>query len=159
MKSICFALLMVLSLLKVEGQDLNKNLDFIIMIDDRIVIESPYLLHIKAVLGESEESYNVGYYPGNLSMKISDYDKFMTDDVKAIFLIFEYYDPSGKEGEKRSYEIELKKSWLQDYFNILHIYNLDKKKYEKIFFPPKSGRKYVYELDSPSNTFHLIRKK
>lgn len=142
-----------------KGQDLNKNLDFIIVIDDRIVIESPYLLHIKSVLGASEKSYDVGYYPGYLSMKISDYDKLMADDVKAIFLIFEYYDPSEKEGVKRSYEIELKKSWLQDYFNILRIYNLDKKKYGKVFFSPKSNRKYVYELDSPSNTFHLIRKK
>lgn len=153
-----FLLLIVLCTSEVYAQGQKKALDFIIVIDENIAIGSISRLNIKAINANKENILEANYYPGNLSLELSDYNKLLSEDVKTIYLDFNYNEYIDGEQHVYHYQIELKKDWLRDYFNILRVYNLNKKKYGRIFFN-KEGKEYVYELDSPSHTFHLIRRK
>lgn len=159
MKRVLFLLLLIFCFTYVYGQDERKELDFIIMIDEDIAIGSISQLQIKIVSDDKEDILEANYYPGNLSIKQPDYGRLLSAHTKAIFLKFAYSVHDDKNQEIYHYEIELRKPWLEDYFNVLRIYNLNKKKYGKLFASVSKGRKYVYELDSPSHTFHLIRSK
>ncbi|SEW53943.1 hypothetical protein [Chitinophaga arvensicola] len=159
MKNISCILLMSLSFLVASAQQVKKNLDLIIVIDEEISVGSLAQVHIKAVSATQEYVIKAGYYPGNLSMELSDYDRLMSEDIKTILLLFDHYEYSGGESEMTNFEIKLEKSWLLHRFNILRIYNLEKKKYAKLFFAPKSGKTYVFEMDTSEGSSRLIRKK
>lgn len=158
MKVILTILLLALSILKSVGQDHKKELDFIIVVDDNIAIGSVSQLTIKVESSGNERALLANYHPGNLSLEQADYDRLLSEDIKRIFLDFNYYEYIKGEQQIYHYQIELKKPWLKDYFNVLRIYNVNKKQYSKVF-TDKEGKGYVYELDSPSHTFHLIRNK
>jgi len=145
---------------QVYSQDARKNLDFIIVIDDNIAIGSIASLQIELVLsGRGKEVIAASYYPGNLSLSEADYGKLMSDSTKAINLKFIKYEYAGQNQTTYSYDIELKREWLRDYFNILRIYDLDKKKYKAKYSPSGIGKNYAYEIESPSHSYRLVEKK
>ncbi len=137
----------------------NKDLDVIIVIDEKLhlLYTNPKIL-IEETSGATYK-INSNYHPGNLSIDASDFSKMVSDSVKSMFLEFTYYDNEDKKQKAYSYKIELKKGWLNDAYMILRIYNLNKKKYKKVFEPIEVGKNYTFELDSPSHTFKRIRKK
>ncbi len=152
--------LILIFLVKVNAQDVaTKNLDFIIVIDDNIAIGSISSLNIELDSEKSKKQVTVSYYPGNLSLSSLDYNTLLSDSIKTIFLNFNYYEYSNQNQEIYNYEIELKKEWLKDYFNILRIYNLKKKKYKGKYRPISVGKNYNYEITSPSHSFKLIEQK
>jgi len=137
-----------------------KHLDFIIVIDEQIVRES---LGIKFVIKDETDYQEIetteGYRPGNISLKQIDYDKLTSNQTKTLYIKFNYQTYVGNESYYYNYEIEYNKIWLQDGYNILRIYNLDKRKYKKKFDPISVGKNYTFEVESPSHTFLRIRKK
>jgi hypothetical protein len=141
------------------GQDVRKNLDFIIVIDDNIAVGSIVSLQIELVSETSKEAIAASYYPGSLSLTESDYGKIMSDSTKAINLKFIHYEYVGQNQVTYNYDIELKREWLKDYFNILRIYDLNKKKYKAKYSPSGPGKNYAYEIQSPSHSFLLIVPK
>lgn len=145
--------------IQAHGQDVKKELDFIIVIDDNIAVGSIASLKIELVSGKGKETIAASYYPGNLSLSGGDYNKLMSDSTKAINLKFINYEYAGQSQATYSYDIELKREWLRDYFNILRIYDLDKKKYKAKYSPIGVGKNYAYELESPSHSFRLVEKK
>lgn len=139
------------------GQKENKNIDFVLLINEDVYNQYAKFKFIKYHNGK-EEDILVTYWPGNLSIPIADYEKLLNENADSIFLSINddrYID--GKENHDQ-YIIEYKIQWLIDTYNILRIYNLNKKKYARLFYYTLKGKNYVYELDSPSNTFHLIRR-
>jgi hypothetical protein len=141
------------------SQDVKKNFDFIIVINDNIAAGSIKSLQIEWVYASGKKVIVASYYPGNLSLTESDYSKLMSDSTKAINLNFTNYEYVGQKQGSHSYKIELKREWLGDYFNILRIYDLDKKKYKGEYSPNKDGENYAYEIESPSHSFRLIKRK
>lgn len=154
-----FVLLSFITVLKSYSQADKKNLDFIIVVDDDITVGSIASLQIKVLTGGKQDIVNASYYPGNLSLSEVDYSRLMSDSTTAIYLKFALYEYARQDQNTFSYEIELKKAWLKDYFNILRIYDLDKRKYRRRFVSRGVGRNYVYELQSPSHAFQLIERK
>ena len=137
----------------------QKNLDLIICIDEEIAVGSISSLNVEIIKGKERKDIDISYYPGNLSLSQDDYDEMMSAQTDTIFLKF-YYNLVTESGHYlRGYRIELKKEWLHDYYNILRIYNLDQNKYSKIFNASNGDGSFVYELDSPSHGFRLIRKR
>jgi len=141
------------------GQDIRKSFDFIIVIDDNIVVGSIASMQIELVSGRGKEVIAASYYPGNLSFAEGDYGKLMSDSTRAINLKFTNYEYTGQNQITYNYDIELKKEWLRGYFNILRIYDLDKKKYKAKYNPSGIGKNYAYEIESPSHSFRLIERK
>lgn len=158
MNQLLITLLLLICSGKIFSQEVRKDLDFIIVIDEKISINSITNIHVKTVSDDSVNILNAKYYPGNLSIVQSSYDRLMEKTVNAIYLEFTYYEYIGKIQTVYTYEIELKKNWLKDDFNVLHIYNLNKKKYQMMFNLKEKEKKYVFELDSPNYTFQLLRK-
>jgi hypothetical protein len=115
---------------RANAQDAKKNLDLIIVIDDKIADGSISSPKIELVSGGGKKSIPVNYYPGNLSLAMDDYSKLMSDSTGTINLDFTFYEYIGQKQNTYSYVIELKRAWLGDYFNILRIYNLNKSNYK-----------------------------
>lgn len=155
-KSICIVLFLI-SYYRVSGQQYNKELDFVIVIDENVWITSTYFQIVMNKTSGSD-TIKASYHPGSLSIMQSDYDKLLSEEAKSIYLKFVYYDHGVKKQKTYNYEIELKKPWLQDYFNVLRIYNLDNKKYKKLSAIAE-GKNYTYELESPSHSFRRVRDK
>jgi hypothetical protein len=143
---------------RVYGQEVKKNLDLIIVIDDKIADGSIASPKIQLVSGSGKEIIYVNYYPGNLSLAESDYSKILSDSTGIINLDFTYSEYVGQNQITYSYEIELKREWLEDYFNILRIYNLNKEKY-KGYSASGVGKHYAYDLESPSHSRLSIKTK
>jgi hypothetical protein len=140
------------------GQDVRKSLDLIIVIDDNIAVGSIASLQIERVSASSTELMTATYYPGSLSVAEADYRKLMCDSTRAINLKFINYQYKGQAQIAYRYDIELKREWLGDYFNILRIYNLDKRKYKGKYRPSGSDKNYAYEIESPSHSYRLIER-
>ena len=141
------------------AQDERKSLDLIIVIDGNITVGSIASLQIERVTRRDKEIIAANYYPGSLSFTETDYGKLMSDSTKAINLKFTYYEYVGQNQTSYNYDIELKKEWLRDYFNILRIYDLDKKQYKGKYSPSGVDKNYAYEIESPSHSFRLVEKR
>jgi hypothetical protein len=137
----------------------TESLYFIITVDEKIAVGSIVSLKFEAISATNKTLITGSYYPGSLSLTENDYSRIMSDSTKTIRLKFTYYEYVGKNQVAYSYDIELKKEWLNDFFNILHIYNLNKEKYKARYVPREVGKSYVYELQSPTHTFKLIERK
>lgn len=138
-----------------------KDINFIIVIDEEIVANS---LDIKLLITYKDESSReikttTGYYPGNISLKKSDYDDFISDETQSVILKL-HYDPyiNGKPYDY-TYEIEAGKNWFKQTFFILKIYNLDKKKYRKRFDPLSKDKNYTFELNTSEGQMLRIKKR
>lgn len=140
------------------AQEGSKELDFIIVIDEQIPTGSIAKLQVRLQGKKEDAILYASYYPGSLNLSVEDYSKVIADSTAIPYLEFTYYDHSGNTSTTYRYAIELQKVWLTSTFNILHIYNLDKKKYKNLFINTRN-LKYVIELDSPAHTFKQIRKR
>lgn len=158
MSRILIIALFFLSSLNMYGQADEKKMDFIIVIDEVIPVGAVSSVEFKAVGDKSESNITASYYPGNLSLKQGDFLKLLSDSTKKIYLKFDYYEYEGERQHIYNYKIEINKSWLENYFNIFHVYNLNKEKYRRMFPSVEKSKKYVYELESPSGGFRIIRK-
>ena len=134
------------------GQNVKKNLDLIIVIDENIVVGT-------IASERSKEIIDASYYPGNLSITENNYIKLISDSTKSIKLRFIYYEYAGQDQTTYNYEIELRREWIEDYFNILRVYNLKKQKYKGKYSPNEVGKNYAYEIVTPSHSFRLIESK
>lgn len=160
MKKYSLSVWLVIAILaQTYGQEVRKSLDLIIVIDDNIAVGSIVSLQIELVSGASKEAIAASYYPGSLSLTESDYDKLMSDSTKVINLKFIHYEYVGQSQITYNYDIELKREWLADYFNILRIYDLDKKKYKGKYSQIGNGKNYACEIESPSHSFRLVEKR
>jgi len=132
--------------LKVQSQDMNWNL--IITVDEEIVVEgvSEIALNKKNISGKVD-SMSASYIPGNLKIK-TNLENISSQD--SLFLSFTYlgYDKKDRYFEY-DYEIEIKKSWLSFSYLVIHIYNMDKKKYRDRY-PSHKDKAFVYDLNTPN---------
>lgn len=139
------------------GQEENKNISFILVIDDEIISTSVGItFYINSE--NSNEKISATYYPGTLLMKKSDYEKLISTETKTIYLrYFGTIYTNGKENYN-DFEIEYNKNWLQDTYNILRFYNLDKTKYKKRYEPLSKEKNYTFELSSPNTTLLRVKR-
>lgn len=159
MKITSFTLFLMCCYCCAQSQSL-KSLDFIIMVDEKIVEGSITTVQLKTSTKRSEKNFVAEYHPGNLSLKQEDFEEILSDSTKSVYLCFDYSEFGNGNQTLHSYKIEIKKPWLMSRYCIFRIYNLYKKKYKKAFdSPANKGKEYVFELDSPGNTFYLLRNR
>lgn len=151
-----YTLILLLSCLRMQAQ---KNINLIVTIDNQIVIGSMSGVKLLAVdtIGR-KDSISADYYPGNLSIGESAYQKLNSAEIQTIYLLFDYIELKGDRMKNYSYQIDLKKGWLKNYFHIVHIYNLSKKEFRQLF-SAYSGKSYIYEFDYPGGSTKLIRSR
>ena len=130
----------------------NDNINLIISIDEKV----PTSLNIKNISysdtdGKTYENNDLKYTQGNFSVPKTTFDKLMSDGVKNVYLSLEYWEYCKGEQKNYSYVIELENSYFKYEYLIMHLFNLDKKKYRKIYFPISDNKNYTYYFDYPSN--------
>lgn len=156
MKKIVLILIHIFSSVLIFSQQDYKNINFVISIDEDIVIGS--VSQVKMIvnkLNKSKEIIKVNYVPGDLSIEKVDYEKLLSDDTESFYLNFNYTGCCNKED---NYEIELKKGWLELNYFVLKIYNTNRRKYKKMF-EPLEGKEYTYEYYYPGGQVLRITKK
>lgn len=154
------AILMLFITTNIYSQEV-KNINFIIVIDEEIVTSS---LGIKLLVtskdGNNREIKAItGYYPGNISLKKSDYDDLISDETQSVILKFNYPTYINDKFYYYPYEIEAGKNWFNNEFSIIKIYNLDKKKYRKRFDPLSKDKNYTFELTTSKGQMLRIKKR
>lgn len=141
------------------GQEKMKDINFVIVVDEKILTGVMERFKIIANLKNgTNEKIEVDYCPGNLSLKQSDYEKLIDTNVKTIYLAFDYIEYSNKKQKIYNYEIDIRKGWLEHYYYVLYVYNTDKKQY-KNSLEPLFGKNYTYEFDYPGGSVKRVRKK
>ncbi|MBO9702029.1 MAG: hypothetical protein J7604_17610 [Sporocytophaga sp.] len=159
MKGIFFILLSLSFFMKSYGQNNEAIINFIIIVDDQI--PSTGNIGLKFITQkESREIDTIvaSYVPGDLSIRRSDFDKLLSQDIKSIKLDIKSSEVCKEEVKYHTYEIEIRKAWLEYPFIVFRIYNLDKKRYKKLFVS-LDRKDYTFEIDYPGGSMMRIRKK
>jgi hypothetical protein len=128
------------------------------MIDEKLAVSSISAIQIKIINNDGIRMKEANYIPGKLTVNFEDYNNILSDSTKHIYLKFTYYEYISNKQIVYNYEIELMKSWLNNSFNVLYIYNLNKKKYREMYSPISKEKNYAFELDSPNGSIRLIKK-
>ncbi|WP_133176989.1 hypothetical protein [Terrimonas sp.] len=128
-------------------------------IDNQIAVGSLSNIEITLINHDDiKESIEVSYYPGNLSISDSGYKKLLSADIKYMLLTFNYFENCKSGQKKYNYEIEVKKSWLENHFTVLNIYNTNKRQYKNVYMPLPS-KNYTYEVIYPGGSVRRVTKK
>lgn len=136
----------------------SQEIDFIITVDDKIV-NAVQGLKIKAENHNGVFYISPSYYPGNLSMDKNSYDKLISKETKSMKITFSYSEERKGNLENYFYEIDYDNKWFNELFNILKIYNLDNRKYRKIYEPSTKNSYYSFSLDFGSYGILNLKKK
>lgn len=142
------------SLNKVASEE-KKVFNFVILVNDRVLTNN-YIKYKLIAQNEdnSKDTIYIDYTPGNLSMKVIDYEKLTDSKVKKIILQFEYT----LNYNTYNYNLDIKKGWLDNHFYILYIYNTDIGKFKNLI-NPLEGKNYNFEFEYPGGGTSLIRKR
>lgn len=134
------------------------NFDIIITVDEKILstLYNPEII-IKSKNDELIDNIKVGYYPGNFTVDAKSYNNLLLKTDAQIYLKFQQYEYS-KNGKQdiRTYEIKIGKSWFEEKYVILYIYNTDAKKYRKLT-PLSKDKSYTFEITTSNG--QMIRVK
>lgn len=153
MKRLIF-LFYMLTFSSLAAQDHTHNANLIILVDDEVCIGS--IANIE-ITGEGSK-VDAQYDPGNMIIARSDYEK-LTGNKSNYSLSFDYYQYKGKKQKLYNYELPFSVDWLDQAYVVLRIYNLDKKKYRKLYEPLDQSKNYTFEYDYPGGSMKRVSKK
>ncbi|HEU4788960.1 MAG TPA: hypothetical protein VFS71_04685 [Flavobacterium sp.] len=139
------------------AQEKNKTISFILVVDGEVLNAN---VSITFLIGSenSDDKIFATYYPGTLSMSQADYEKLISDHTKSFYL--KYYQNNYVNGKLNycDFVIEYNKIWLQDTYNILRLYNLEKGKYKNKIEPLSKTKNYTFEVESSNGQMLRVRK-
>lgn len=125
----------------------TKNFDLIILVDEELATNISNV-HLQVISQNDTINIGASYHPGNLSLPQKRFEQIMSDKTKTIVMSFNYFNSKSKNRLKHySYRISYNKNWLKESFNILRIYNFDKRKYRKKYNPAFEYATFARELD------------
>ena len=138
----------------------KKDLDFVIVVDEEFgSMVAPLHISLKKDNGETE-NIKFSYHPGCLSLNMDDYNKLKTFAGK-IELHFGWYKHMNGETRHYFYDIPFdpfEKKLFEASYVVIKIYNLDNKKYKKLYYPFE-GKNYNFSLYTSEGIRGLLTKK
>lgn len=138
----------------------SKDFNFILVVDEAVWISYTSLkIEIRDSTESLTQSVSALYYPGNLSFEQSDYKKLLAAKGDSMTLIVNYKEQKKDKDEYHIFELPFSVSWLDNYFMVMRVYNLDTKKYKGLFEPLDRERNYTYELAYPGGQMLRVRNK
>ena len=158
MKKFILFLTLFLSFLNIVYAQERKEFDFVITVDDDdfCMINAPQKIYLQNEKGEKTD-IGFRYHPGNLSISKEDYEKIKSFDGK-IEMHFGWDKHLIGETRHYFYDIPLEKRLFEQAYVIIKIYNMDDKRYRKMYYPLK-GKNYNYTLISPAGICKLLTRK
>ncbi len=131
----------------------QKSVNLIISIDDMLPTTNLVITKIEYVDKQGNKYSLAGkatYYPGNTIFSNEGFYKLTSNKIKKIYLYIHYWYECGINTKNYNYVVELNPALLKKTYLILYIYNLDKRKYRRIYFPISKNRNYTYYFKYPS---------
>lgn len=107
----------------------------------------------------AEKNINIKYTTGNLKIDRKEYEELIKDSIQNLKVQIRNMEVYKDNIKYSHFEIDdFKVEWLQQDFFILHIYDIEEKKFKRIYsaLPNKS---FTYEYDSPSGSMRRVQKK
>lgn len=129
------------------AQEKNKTISFVLVVDGEVLNANTNI----TFLINSENSGDkilATYYPGKLSLSQADYEKLISDDTKSMYLRYNQSNYTNGKINSCDFLIEYNKIWIQDIYNILRLYNLEKGKYKNKIEPLSKTKNYTFEVES-----------
>lgn len=123
-----------------------KKVNLLIMIDEKpaLVVNDFY------ILSSFEESMKVKYSVGTINLDDENYTKLLNDKSQNITLNFESLLASKTFASK--YAVEIPKSFLNQDYIIVNIFNMDNKKYKKKYLKTMQEKKdYYIVVETPNS--------
>ncbi len=154
MKKLLGVIICSLSMSMIGVAQNNQAMNFIITINDKIDNISKISLFV-----DTGESISLNYVPGELIFKEHDYSRLLSMDSCKLLLKLTYVEMCNDDITYHNYEIDFNNKWLNESYFILNIYDMNEKKYRKLY-DPLPGKTYNYDYRS-SNTVNgkLLQKK
>lgn len=138
----------------------SKDFNFILVINDAVWVSYTNLrIEIGSDTGSLNRSISGLYYPGNLSFEKGDYAKLLAARDSSMTLVVDFKERVKNEDRHLVFKLPFSASWLDHYFLIMRVYDLDKKKYRGIFAPLDRNRNYTFELDYPGGQMLRVRNR
>ena len=157
MKKFILFLTLFLSFLNIVYAQERKEFDFVIVVDDdHGSMTAPSRIYLQNEKGEKTD-IDFDYHPGNLSMSMDDYEKIKSFEGK-IEMHFGWYKHLIGETRHYFYDIPLDKLLFERRYVVIKIYNMDDKRYRKLYYPLK-GKNYNYSLETSNEINGLLTKK
>ncbi|MHA4807471.1 hypothetical protein ACX0G9_05175 [Flavitalea flava] len=155
-----FILFITLSGNKGFAQEMDKRLNFVVLIDNEVPTPS-YILNgvflIKDSTGKEVEKIPFHYQVGFLEMTTMGYNKFFNPGYKNnIYLKFQFYEMRPKD-ITHDYEYEIPNDMINHLYYILKVYNYSNKQSRKKYLLKK--RIYGIELTTPGMVTVIPRKR
>ena len=127
----------------VLGQDQNRRLNFVFVIDNEVpdiaVISNGFFL-AKDSSGNLKDSIPFKYEVGDLMMSSDDYRKLFLDTYTAkLFMNFAWLEYMKGDTEIHYYEREIPRGWINKLYMILYIYNYSNKESRTKYAIDKGG--------------------
>ena len=141
----------------------QKSINFIISIDDMLPTSNLVITKIEYLDNQNNKYSLEGkiiYYPGKMIFTNEDFYKLTSNKINKIYIYIHYWYDCGINTIHYNYVIEMNPALLKKTYLILYIYNLDKKKYRRIYFPISKNRNYTYYFKYPSSyQGRLVQKR
>lgn len=105
------------------------------------------------------KNINIRYSPGSLKIRRVEYEELVKDSVQNLKVQIRNTEICNDNIKYSHFEIDdFKIGWLQQDFFILHVYDIEVKRYKRIYdaLPNKS---FTYDYDSPSGSMRRVQKK
>jgi len=123
-----------------------KKINFLIMID-----EKPCLVVSDLQIGlESMKIINADYNVGTIDIPESNYSTIISDESASLNLTFETILPNHTVSSK--YSVNIPKSFFNQKYIIINIFNMDNKEYRKKYFKLMKLKKEYYVVAETPNS-------
>lgn len=144
------------SLIVVHAQE-RKNFNFIITVNKEFVSTcTPTCIYLLKDNGE-KTNVDISYYPGNLSIEEEGYEKILSFEGKIGLIYSSYEKVNGKECYN-TYDIPLETQIFKCGYVILEIYNLDDKRFKKLYYSFE-GKNYIFDLQADASIVKNFTRK
>ncbi|RFZ81684.1 hypothetical protein DYU05_17825 [Mucilaginibacter terrenus] len=157
-KTFIITTLFLLQISVANSQSTSTGIDLIITINGEVIVGDIMNVKISSTSEtKMQEIINCGYYPGKLSVPESGFESI--PDSSEVNLSFDFYGDSLGGRKLSNFRIKLMKRWLKSSYLILHVFDLNDKKYKRIFEPISKDQNYTFSITSPDYSFIRVTKK
>lgn len=125
----------------------SKEIDFVLVVDGTIITGGVSNLRMLVKNDNKEYRISAKYYPGSLTLNNSDYEKLISSNTTTIELSFSVVVEQKGKWKDYDYIIPYEKGWFNERYNVLNIYNLNKRKYKKKHRAIDKDGHYSFSID------------
>lgn len=157
MKSFLKNILFLIILINTNTAFSQRKINFVLSIDEQIVGGSIMNIKIICSKGNLNTIHDIDYFPGELLIPDSTVHTILNGNFDSITMKFSYTVMCKENQNVSNYEIAFNKSWIDNYYTVVSIFNTNNRRYRGKFILT-SSKTYVYDIFYPGGASKTLRK-